>query len=281
MTYRVILTCLTDIESASATLEMGLSVAKLFATTPEVMHVRADPASAVPLVGEGMSGAMVEEMLGAAEKHGLELARALRAKFDEACQKHGVAADWREEVGREDDVVASAGRLSDLVILARPLPNRDLPSPLTVNAAILDTGRPLLLAPSKPPAQVARHVAVFWNSSPQAARAVHFALPFLKRAETVTILAAREEESAHARRRTGRLSRQARDHVQLPHFHGGGPGQRCRSRPVGRGGKRRRRHDRHGRLHPFAPASAHPRRCDAAGAERGNHAGSALPLNGV
>ncbi|HEY1719687.1 MAG TPA: universal stress protein [Magnetospirillaceae bacterium] len=195
MTYRVILTCLTDIESAPATLDLGMRVAKQFGTEPEVMHVRADPASAVPLVGEGMSGAMVEEMLGAAEKHGLELSQALRAKFDEACQKHGSTAGWREEIGREDDVVASAGRLSDLVILARPLPNRDLPSPLTVNAAILDTGRPLLLVPAKPPAAVASNIAVFWNGSPQAARAVHFALPFLKKAARVSVLAAREEET--------------------------------------------------------------------------------------
>lgn len=195
MTYRVILTCLTDTDSAAATLDLTMTVGKHFGVDPEVMHVRADPASAVPLVGEGMSGAMVEEMLGAAEKHGLELSRALRIKFDEACQRHGAAASWREEIGREDDVVASAGRLSDLVILARPLPNRDLPSPLTVNAAILDTGRPLLLAPAKPPAKTGGHIAVFWNGSPQAARAVHFALPFLKKADRVSVLAAREEET--------------------------------------------------------------------------------------
>jgi len=196
MTYKVILTCLTDTETATATLELGMMVARDFGAGHEVMHVRADPASAVPLVGEGMSGAMVEEMLAAAEKHGLELTRALRAKFDEARARHRVAADWREEVGREDDVVASAGRLSDLVVLARPLPNRDLPSPVTVNAAILDTGRPLLLAPPTAPAHVGQNIALFWNGSPQAARAVYFALPFLGRAARVMVLAAHEEETA-------------------------------------------------------------------------------------
>jgi nucleotide-binding universal stress UspA family protein len=230
VTYRVILTCLTDTESAPATLDLGMSVAKAFAVSPEVMHVRADPASAVPLVGEGMSGAMVEEMLGAAEKHGVELSRTLRAKFDEACQKHGIAASWREEVGREDDVVASAGRLSDLLILARPLPNRDLPSPLTVNAAILDTGRPLLLAPANPPATAGRRVAVFWNGSPQAARAVHFALPFLKKAERVTVLAAREEETPTPGE--GLVAYLAKHDVQSNFrlFSAGGPGS-----DVGRG----------------------------------------------
>jgi nucleotide-binding universal stress UspA family protein len=195
MTYRVILTCLTDTETASATLDLGMMVARDFGAGLEVLHVRSDPASAVPLVGEGMSGAMVEEMLAAAEKHGLELARALRQKYEEATARHQVAAGWREEVGREDDIVASAGRLSDLVILARPLANRDLPSPVTVNAAILDTGRPLLLAPPTAPAHVGETVAVFWNGSPQAARAVYFSLPFLKRAKRVAVMAAREEES--------------------------------------------------------------------------------------
>jgi nucleotide-binding universal stress UspA family protein len=196
MTYKVVLTCLTDTETASSTLELGMMVTRLFDAGLEVLHVRSDPASAVPLVGEGMSGAMVEEMLGAAEKHGLELARALRQKYDEATQRHRVASGWREEVGREDDIVASAGRLSDIVILARPLPHRDLPSPVTVNAAILDTGRPLLLAPPTVPSEIGQSVAVFWNGSPQAARAVYFSLPFLKRAKRVTIMEAHEEGTA-------------------------------------------------------------------------------------
>ena len=196
MTYRVILACLTDTESAAATLDLGMMVAKRFDAVLEVLHVRSDPASAVPLVGEGMSGAMVEEMLAAAEKHGLELARALRLKYDQAVEHHHIKSGWREEVGREDDIVASAGMLADMVILSRPLPNRDLPSPVTLNAAILDTGRPLLLAPPVTPAHVDESVVVFWNGSPQAARAVYFSLPFLKMAKRVVVLSAREEESA-------------------------------------------------------------------------------------
>ena len=195
MAYRVILACLTDPETASATLDLGMAVAKRFDATLEVMHVRSDPASAVPLVGEGMSGAMVEEMLAAAEKHGLELAKALRAKYDAAVERHQGKTGWREEVGREDDIVASAGKLADMVILSRSLPGRDLPSPVTLNAAILDTGRPLLLAPPTAPEKVDENVAVFWNGSPQAARAVYFALPFLRKAKKVTVLSAREEET--------------------------------------------------------------------------------------
>jgi len=230
MTYRVILTCLTDIDTAAATLDLAMGVAKDFGAGHEILHVRSDPASAVPLVGEGMSGAMVEEMLGAAEKHGMELSRALRAKFDEACQRHGASPLWREEIGREDDVVASAGRLSDLVILARPLPNRDLPSPVTVNAAILDTGRPLLLAPAKPPARTGGTVALFWNGSPQAARAVHFSLPFLKRAGRVVVLSAREEETPTPGE--GLVAYLAKHEVQATFrlFSAGGPGS-----DVGRG----------------------------------------------
>ncbi len=195
MDFRTILACLTDVETASATLDAAFLVAGDFKARLDVMHVRPDPAGSVPLIGEGMSGAMVEEMLAAADRHGLELGRALRAKYDEAAGRNQVASAWREEVGREDDIVAAAGRLTDLVILARPRADRDLPSPVTVNAAILDTGRPLLLAPPDPPAHIGRNVAVFWNGSPQAARAVAFALGFLSRAERVTVLAAREEQS--------------------------------------------------------------------------------------
>ena len=172
------------------------------------MHVRIDAASALPLVGEGMSAAMVQEMLAAAERQALDRAARIRAEYDQACARLGVptvtappapdqaTANWREEMGREEEIVANAGRLTDLLVMARPLPDRDTPSIMTLNAALMESGRPVLLAPPQQPSAVGRKIAVFWNGSAEASRAVLAAMPFLKRASGIIILSAREEEAA-------------------------------------------------------------------------------------
>ncbi len=191
--YKVILAVLTDPESATSTLDLAFAVAKDHGAAVEALNVRVDPAQAVPLFGEGMSGAMIEEMLAVAERQGAELSKALRARFDEACARHGGAASWREEMGAEEDIVSAAGRLADLIVFPRLVADRDVPSPVTANAALLDTGRPVLLAPPKLPERVGSRVAVLWNGSPQASRAVAFAMPFLAKAERVVVMSADDQ----------------------------------------------------------------------------------------
>ncbi len=99
-------------------------------------------------------------------------------------------------MGHEEEAVAEIGRLTDLLVIARPVPERDVPSVMSLNAALMETGRPLLLAPPVLPATIGRNVAVFWNGSAEAARAVATALPFLDKAASVIILSAREEAAA-------------------------------------------------------------------------------------
>lgn len=204
--YKTILACLSDAETAPATLGLGLLIARQHDCHIEALHVRGDPAATVPLVGEGMSGAMVEEMLLMAERQETERAAVLHQQFDEACRLQkidiigqppaGLSAAWRDEMGREEEVIADIGRLSDMVVMARPLPDRDVPSVMSLNAALMESGRPLMLAPPTLPAGVGRSVAIFWNGSAEASRAVAASLPFLHRAERVAILSAREENAA-------------------------------------------------------------------------------------
>lgn len=200
-----ILACIGEPESAPATLALALKVAAKLQAHVEALHVRIDPASAVPLVGEGMSGAMIEEMLAVAETQAADRAKRVRAQFDEACTlvnvpqsatpAAGFSAHWSEDVGREEEVVATAGRLADLTVMARPVNERDGANLMSVNAALMESGRPMLLAPPIAPESVGKHVAVLWNGSAEAARAVSAAMPFLAAAETVSVFSARENAS--------------------------------------------------------------------------------------
>jgi len=201
MPIKTILACVSSAEASRTTLEVALRLAQRPGAHIEAIHVRADPRGLVPYTGEGMDGSMIEEIMEVTEKEGGERAEKARAMFDAFCRERGIAvADrpnggagpticWREETGREDEIIAVRGRLFDLIAVGRPLRDAPLPSPITLEAALLDTGRPIVIAPPSLPEHTGRHVAVAWETSPEAARAIAQSISILAAAEKVTLLA--------------------------------------------------------------------------------------------
>lgn len=96
---------------------------------------------------------------------------------------------FTEEAGRMADVVKHAGRLSDLIVLPKPQRERNL-GQSSLKAALYGAGRPVLICPGQlqPDATFAQHVAIGWNGSLPAARAVASSLDIVHAAERVTIL---------------------------------------------------------------------------------------------
>ncbi len=130
--------------------------------------------------------------------------RKVRDLFDAYCERNDLtlvdgpsgpadrlSLSWREELGKQAAVIAVHGRLADLIAVAQPDRERNL-GLNTLEAALLETGKPVLLCPPRAgeaAEAVGRHVAVAWNGSCEAARAVTIGLPVLAAAESVTIVA--------------------------------------------------------------------------------------------
>lgn len=203
MTIKTILVPLSGAEESRAAMETAFTVGRDMAAHVTVLHVAADPRDALPLLGEGMSGAMIEEMIDvAASEIAARRARA-REMFETFVARYQVplavdapgpgevSAAWAEETGPEDVVVARRGRLADLVVVGGP---GDPARTASLNAALLETGRPVLVAPKAAPPVIGRRPALAWNGSAQAGRAVTAALPLLAKAEKVVVLAAGAEE---------------------------------------------------------------------------------------
>jgi nucleotide-binding universal stress UspA family protein len=199
MPIKTILACISSAEASATTLELAWRVAAANGAHVEALHVRADPRALVPYTGEGMDGSMIEEIMDVTEKEGGERAESAKAMFDAFCKDRditqtdkpggsGASACWREETGREDEIVAVRGRLFDVVTVGRALRDSPLPSPITLEAALLDTGRPILVAPPKLPAATGKNVAVASETSPEAARTIAQALPLMADADKVTLL---------------------------------------------------------------------------------------------
>ena len=201
MSFKTILVPASSAEASKSALDTALLVARRWNSHLEVLHVRADPRGLVPYTGEGMDGSMIEEIMDVTEREGVDRATQTKAMFDEFCAKHnlivndtpsadaGVTVSWREEAGREDEIVALQGRLYDLIVVGRPVSQSPLPSPITLEAALHDTGRPILVAPPRVPEDTGSHIAIAWEASPEAARTIAVSIQALIEAEKVSILA--------------------------------------------------------------------------------------------
>jgi nucleotide-binding universal stress UspA family protein len=199
MPIKTVLACVSSAEASATTLELAWRVASMWGAHVEALHVRADPRALVPYTGEGMDGSMIEEIMEVTEKEGGERAESARAMFDGFCGAHGVTvtdtptpdgptASWREETGREDEIVAVRGRLFDIVVVGRALRDSPLPSPITLEAALLDTGRSIFVAPPTLPEVTGKYIAVAWETSPEAARTIGQSISLMGQAEKVTLL---------------------------------------------------------------------------------------------
>ena len=147
MTIRRILVPAGRGEAASAAIETALVSAKEFDAHVDAVHVRPDPQEAVPLLGEGVSGAMIEDLIAITEKEAKGHAEEARQLFDEALLTHGIpesgdpshagpSASWHDVVGREDDIIVERCRLADIVITSQPAREGEGTSELTLNAAL-------------------------------------------------------------------------------------------------------------------------------------------------
>jgi len=205
-----IMAVLGDAAAGYATLQTGLAVARYLDCHLDALHVRPDPVAALPLVGEAMSGAMIDEMMVVAEREAETRAAATRAMYDGLIGKAGLrdqsgaadaggfSASWLEEAGIEEQLVALKACRADLIVLGRPTRENEATALPTLNTALMQSGRPVLAAPPRPHGgaereQAFKRIALFWNGSTEVTRSVAGALPFLAAADQVTVLRVEEE----------------------------------------------------------------------------------------
>lgn len=98
-------------------------------------------------------------------------------------------ARFIEYEGKQVDAVRHYGRLADLICVAQPDPQSNLGSN-TLKSALFSSGRPVMMCPPRDKVEdrFADHVAIGWNGSLEASRAVSMSMPLIASASSVTIL---------------------------------------------------------------------------------------------
>jgi nucleotide-binding universal stress UspA family protein len=208
MAYRRLLLPLTGTAAGEAALATALIAARIWNAHLHCLHVRVDARDVAPLAGEGLSGAMIEEMMAATERESGERAGRVRALFErfastaggvalaesaEAALKHdGPTLSFASIAGREEDVVAQQSRLYDIAVVPHPEADEDVSSSDALHAVLFDSGRPVLIAPRIAPEAIGNRICIAWNGTAESAAAVAAALPWLHRAQAIRILYADE-----------------------------------------------------------------------------------------
>lgn len=204
MPIRKILVPVQGTDTDKLVLGTALAIAKTFNGQAHAVFVRPDPSEALPYLGDGVSGQVIEDLLQAA-KEGSDAAAAKALKNVEAGAKAaGVpivsdasalpSARFVEITGRQDLVVSEESRLSDLVVFAGADANEGIAGGEALEAALLSADRPVLIAPKSAAKSVGTSIVIGWDGSMEASAAVGAAIPFIQRAAKVTILRIDEDE---------------------------------------------------------------------------------------
>jgi nucleotide-binding universal stress UspA family protein len=193
----------------------GAELASLYACTPALVELPYAPLVEPVFVA---SLAEIEE----------ERRRRVLKAFDKEMMQPGPVASWAHTVEVPvAGAVAQQAFYADLLVLGQRNPAdeaaRSLP-PDFVENVLLASGRPALLLPYVGWSRaVGDTVAIAWKETPEAARAVRAAMPFLQRADRVHVLTWGEEGSPRVAGEALDLERYLRVHgVQVTWHHEGG-----------------------------------------------------------
>lgn len=100
----------------------------------------------------------------------------------------GISYGWAAHQPVTEGAAAGYARIFDLSVLGRPSGENHGPTMSLFEAMLFESGRPILVAPPKPPKQIGDTVVIAWNQSTETARATALAMPVLERARQVVVL---------------------------------------------------------------------------------------------
>lgn len=121
---------------------------------------------------------------------------AVEATFRQALEKEGVEGSWLVGEGQASELLALVGRVHDMIVVEQNDPGVDDIDFDPAEEAVVGSGVPTLVVPKMGAFPVVgRRIAIAWNHSREAARALHGALPLLLRAHSVVVITGQRKEA--------------------------------------------------------------------------------------
>ena len=190
MGFKAILVPIEQHDLMNSTLETALLLARKFDSYIEGFALHATTSAAFVTADAG-------GVIPGLEQEIAENAKRTRSLFEDFMQEHAVprvyytaalSSNWLEGAPQDDEFVGSYGRVFDVIVLGKPGRSPKGSRMSTLEAALFESGRPVLIAPPTPRPQMGTNVLIAWNCSTEQTHAVAFAMPILKRASRVIVL---------------------------------------------------------------------------------------------
>jgi nucleotide-binding universal stress UspA family protein len=188
----------------------ALAIARALPAHLEFLHVRVDVQATLAVMAstDVAGGIGYGEMVELFEREVASRQKKAELAFRDLCERERLpvtadpnaalpSAEWRLETGDEPAWLTEHGRAADLLVIGRAREGEVLAIDM-LEAALVGTGRPVLIAPPKAPSGLFSKVAIAWKSRPEAARAIAVAAPFLQMADQVIIFSVSEDARTEA-----------------------------------------------------------------------------------
>ena len=203
---KTILLPATGNQTDDAVFTSALATARAFNAHLDFLHVRVDAAAmAAAMATDGSGAAMVSGLVEQIDQEAARREDMARQLFQRFCERERLAiedtpageqrptAQWLRQIGDEAYWVREYGRAADLLVTGHPSDGQGI-SIDTIQAALVGTGRPVLIVPAAPLVSLPETIVIAWKAAPEAARAVTAAMPFLSKAKQILIATVAEEE---------------------------------------------------------------------------------------
>ncbi|MCU9839908.1 MULTISPECIES: universal stress protein [Ruegeria] len=188
MTYKSLLTVLTDPKQSKTTLDQLVALADAQDAHAEALCLGVDR-SQTGYYYAGANALILQETLSRANAEAEEVLTLAKDHLSKAGVRWSAESGVAQiaDLGRH---VAHRARFSDLVVLPRPYgENRGAEAEPIIEAAMFEGHAPVLVVPDdRAPIKQPRTVLIGWNESVEAMRAIRLAMPFLRAAELVRIV---------------------------------------------------------------------------------------------
>lgn len=197
MSLRVILARLNGTPSDEHVLENAWTMSKVFCGHTVALFSRPEPHNDSVIIDEGMSAADYDDIVEDMEREWKQFATNSYKTFETWRAKNEMpfirnptfeecpSTEWKTPSAFSSEAmnIARFGLVSDIVVSAAPTIGSD---DTGLEAALFDTGRPILLVPAHGSADITGGtVIIAWNGSVEASHAVVAAMPLLAQAEHV------------------------------------------------------------------------------------------------
>lgn len=191
---RRILAVLWADDDAEVVLSAAFEVGKLFNSQVVGLYVRPPAGEFIPSGDFGM--ALSQDYLDRLHRDSAAKATRLRAAFHETAAKlgikpdatEGLSAEWVEAEGSAAMFVGSFGRVFDLIVLRKPDTKVSAETEILLEAALFESGRPLLVVPKPITKPFGGTTLISWNGSTESARTLALGMPLLRTASKVVVL---------------------------------------------------------------------------------------------